>query len=114
MRPRFSLPFLVSPPARRNPSPEPNPTPAPGTVDLQLEPTSRMSPPSRPATSWTSTWGTLGNHEFDEGGEEALRLVRRARYPYVAPNTVTREGGEPILPPYQIVERSGVKVGSSK
>lgn len=55
--------------------------------------------------------GTLGNHEFDEGGEEALRLVRRARYPYLAANTVTRETGELILPPYQIVERSGVKVG---
>ena len=55
--------------------------------------------------------GTLGNHEFDEGGAEALRLVRRARYPYVAANTVTRQGGEPILPPYRIVERSGVKVG---
>ena len=25
--------------------------------------------------------GTLGNHEFDEGGAEALRLVRRARLP---------------------------------
>jgi 5'-nucleotidase len=55
--------------------------------------------------------GTLGNHEFDEGGPEALRLVERARYPYVAANTVTREGGELILPPYEIVERSGVKVG---
>jgi 5'-nucleotidase len=55
--------------------------------------------------------GTLGNHEFDEGGAEALRLVRRARYPYVAANTVTREGGELILPPYEIVERDGVKVG---
>ena len=55
--------------------------------------------------------GTLGNHEFDEGGAEALRLVRRARYPYVAANTVTREGGELILPPYQIVERAGVKIG---
>ena len=32
--------------------------------------------------------GTLGNHEFDEGGAEALRLVRRARYPYLAANTV--------------------------
>jgi 5'-nucleotidase len=55
--------------------------------------------------------GTLGNHEFDEGGAEALRLVRRAQYPYVAANTVTREGGELILPPYEIVEREGVKVG---
>ena len=55
--------------------------------------------------------GTLGNHEFDEGGAEALRLVRRARYPYVAANTVTRDSGELILPPYEIVERDGVKVG---
>jgi 5'-nucleotidase len=55
--------------------------------------------------------GTLGNHEFDEGGAEALRLVRHARYPYVAANTVTRDRGELILPPYEIVERDGVKVG---
>jgi 5'-nucleotidase len=55
--------------------------------------------------------GTLGNHEFDEGGAEALRLVQRARYPYIAANTVTRDGGELILPPYEIVERDGVRVG---
>jgi 5'-nucleotidase len=55
--------------------------------------------------------GTLGNHEFDEGGAEALRLASRARYPYVAANTVTRDGGQLILPPYVIVERAGVKVG---
>jgi 5'-nucleotidase len=30
---------------------------------------------------------------------------------YVAANTVTRQGGELILPPYRIIERSGVKVG---
>ena len=55
--------------------------------------------------------GTLGNHEFDEGGAEALRLVRQARYPYVAANTVTRDEDELILPPYRVVERAGVKVG---
>jgi 5'-nucleotidase len=55
--------------------------------------------------------GTLGNHEFDEGGAEALRLVRRAHYPYIAANTVTRDTGAPILRPYEIVERAGVKVG---
>jgi 5'-nucleotidase len=55
--------------------------------------------------------GTLGNHEFDEGGAEALRLVRLAHYPYVAANTVSRAGGDLILPPYKIVERAGVKVG---
>src|SRR5829696_6036460 len=55
--------------------------------------------------------GTPGNHEFDEGGAEALRLVRRARYPYIAANTEARDGGDLILPPYKIVERAGVKVG---
>jgi 5'-nucleotidase len=55
--------------------------------------------------------GTLGNHEFDEGGAEALRLVGLAQYPYLAANTVTREDGELILPPYRIVRRAGVKVG---
>jgi 5'-nucleotidase len=55
--------------------------------------------------------GTLGNHEFDEGGAEALRLVHLAHYPYIAANTVTREGDDLILPPYKIVERAGVKVG---
>src|SRR5215217_2495939 len=54
--------------------------------------------------------GTLGNHEFDEGGAEMLRLVHRAHYPYIAANTVDRDTGEPILPPYQVVERGGVKV----
>jgi 5'-nucleotidase len=55
--------------------------------------------------------GTLGNHEFDEGGAEALRRVGRAHYPYIAANTETRDGGDLILPPYKIVERGGVKVG---
>jgi 5'-nucleotidase len=55
--------------------------------------------------------GTLGNHEFDEGGAEALRLAQLARYPYVGANTVTRDGGDLVLPPYKVVERDGVKVG---
>jgi 5'-nucleotidase len=55
--------------------------------------------------------GTLGNHEFDEGGAEALRLVRRADYPYIAANTHARDTGELILSPYRIVERAGAKVG---
>lgn len=81
--------------------------------------------------------GTLGNHEFDEGGAEALRLVRGGRrngaetakpdtagsavntsdpafagaaFPYLAANTVDRRG-RGVLPPYTIVERAGVRVG---
>jgi 5'-nucleotidase len=73
--------------------------------------------------------GTVGNHEFDEGGAELLRLLRGGhrsggrrpetsdpdwggvRYPYIAANTIDRATGEPILPPYEVVERQGVRVG---
>lgn len=71
--------------------------------------------------------GTLGNHEFDEGKEEMLRLIRGgqregsedtsdpdfpgASFPYVAANTLDRGTDRPILPPYTVVERDGVEVG---
>lgn len=55
--------------------------------------------------------GTLGNHEFDEGGDELLRLVRLARFPYIAANSFRAGGGGLLLPPYEIVERAGVRVG---
>jgi 5'-nucleotidase len=55
--------------------------------------------------------GTVGNHEFDEGGDELLRLLRLARFPYVAANTRLRDGGGLLLPPYEVVERAGVRVG---
>jgi 5'-nucleotidase len=81
--------------------------------------------------------GTLGNHEFDEGGDELVRMLEGGRrdgpaahkrdangelvntsapdypgaaYPYIAANTVDREG-ELDLPPYAVVERAGVRVG---
>jgi 5'-nucleotidase len=81
--------------------------------------------------------GTLGNHEFDEGGDELIRMLRGgqrsgpdalkrdaggqlvntsspgyagAAYPYIAANTVDREGGLD-LPPYAVIERASVKVG---
>lgn len=69
--------------------------------------------------------GTVGNHEFDEGGDEMLRLIRGgarqgsatsdpaypgANFPYISANTLDR-GGRTVLPPYRIVERAGVKVG---
>ena len=81
--------------------------------------------------------GTLGNHEFDEGGDELIRMLQGgqrtgsaalkrdaegrlvntsapdypgAAYPYIAANTVDREG-ELNLPPYAIIERAGVRIG---
>ena len=81
--------------------------------------------------------GTLGNHEFDEGGDEMVRLLRGGqrkdglqfkrdelgrlvntsapdyegvRLPYIAANVVDNEG-KLALPPTRIVERAGVRVG---
>ena len=80
---------------------------------------------------------TLGNHEFDEGADELERLLhggRRtgagalkrdaagrlvntsspgfagARFPYTSAN-VSGPDGKLLLPPYEIVERAGVRVG---
>lgn len=70
--------------------------------------------------------GTLGNHEFDEGVTEMLRLIyggnsvkgpfleakwRGARFPYVSANVVDSYSGRPILPPYTIKWVNGVRVG---
>ena len=81
--------------------------------------------------------GTLGNHEFDEGGDELIRILRGGRrtgpgalkrdadgrlvntsspayagaaYPYIAANTIDRLG-ELGLPPYAVIERAGVRIG---
>ncbi|ABG03282.1 5'-Nucleotidase-like protein [Rubrobacter xylanophilus DSM 9941] len=82
--------------------------------------------------------GTLGNHEFDEGKTEMFRLLNGgqrtdgdqfktgpdgepvntsdpdfpgARFPYIAANTVWAGTEDPILPPYEVIKRRGVKVG---
>jgi 5'-nucleotidase len=76
---------------------------------------------------------TLGNHEFDEGGEEMLRLLEGgqrddgmeikngentsdpdfegANYPYVSANVAYKDSGELVLPPYEVIEREGVEIG---
>jgi 5'-nucleotidase len=81
--------------------------------------------------------GTLGNHEFDEGGEELLRLLRGGRrtgpearkrdadgslvntsassfagtrFPTIAANTFDRSG-RLVLPAYRVVARAGVRIG---
>jgi 5'-nucleotidase len=61
--------------------------------------------------------GTVGNHEFDEGVGEMLRLINGgnhpngpflepeyegARFPYVVANVVYADSGKPVLPPYVI------------
>ncbi len=55
--------------------------------------------------------GAVGNHEFDEGGAELLRVLRGSRYQWLAANTVDPVTGETFLPPYRVIERAGVRVG---
>ncbi len=69
--------------------------------------------------------GTLGNHEFDEGKSELLRLIdggnhasgpfldaawRGARYGFVSANVVDTKTGKTILPPYAIRNIEGVPI----
>ncbi len=69
----------------------------------------------------------VGNHEFDQGVDEFLRLVQGgchpeegcregheyegAGFPYLAANVRWREEGETILPPYEVRHYGEVKVG---
>ncbi|HEV2703510.1 MAG TPA: bifunctional metallophosphatase/5'-nucleotidase [Steroidobacteraceae bacterium] len=70
--------------------------------------------------------GTPGNHEFDAGPEELLRLLnggnanggpflqnpwRGSRVPYVCANVLDRRTGRTLLPPYAVVVIHGVPVG---
>jgi len=66
--------------------------------------------------------GTPGNHEFDEGVDEMLRLIyggihpktgffRGADFPYVSANVIDKKTGKPILPPYVIKKVKGVPIG---
>ncbi len=70
--------------------------------------------------------GSVGNHEFDEGRAELLRLLgggnhpngpflddpwRGARYPTLAANVVDAETGRSILPPYVVKRVDGLPIG---
>lgn len=66
--------------------------------------------------------GTVGNHEFDEGVHELLRLQRGGCHPatgcfdgartqYLAANVVWADTEKPVFPPYAIRWVQGVPVG---
>lgn len=70
--------------------------------------------------------GTFGNHEFDDGVNELLRLIdggnhpngpflesqwRGARFPYVSSNVVDADDGDPIIAPFSIRLAKGVPIG---
>lgn len=66
--------------------------------------------------------GTIGNHEFDQGVPEMLRLIHGgannrtgsfagASFPYVAANVIDKKTGNPILPPYTVITVNDVPIG---
>lgn len=70
--------------------------------------------------------GTPGNHEFDEGERELMRLYRGgtrahgpqlerpyrgAAFPLVSANVIVARTGAPLFAPYVIKELAGVRVG---
>ncbi|MEW2491583.1 bifunctional metallophosphatase/5'-nucleotidase [Streptomyces sp. NPDC048411] len=71
---------------------------------------------------------TVGNHEFDEGATELARLQNGgchpvegcyekdkkfggADFPYLAANVTDEKTGKPILKPYTVWKKNGVKIG---
>ena len=70
---------------------------------------------------------SVGNHEFDEGVAELIRMqnggchpvdgcqdgdgFRGAKFSYLAANTIDNKTGRPVLPPIAIKEVGGVPVG---
>ncbi|QHS24297.1 endonuclease [Virgibacillus sp. MSP4-1] len=67
--------------------------------------------------------GTVGNHEFDEGTEELMRMVNGGDHPegtenydgmnfdVLCANCVGKNTGETILPPYAVKEVAGQQIG---
>ncbi|ARK32255.1 bifunctional metallophosphatase/5'-nucleotidase [Halalkalibacter krulwichiae] len=66
--------------------------------------------------------GTVGNHEFDQGLDELLRLAHGGNhpdtgdfegsdFPWLAANVIDDSSGEPILPRYKVIKRNGIDIG---
>jgi 5'-nucleotidase/UDP-sugar diphosphatase len=55
-------------------------------------------------------YATLGNHEFSNSLVQVQKLLRMARFPYVCANARLRATGEPLCPPYLIIERNGLRL----
>ncbi|GAA1312235.1 bifunctional metallophosphatase/5'-nucleotidase [Pseudonocardia xinjiangensis] len=70
---------------------------------------------------------SVGNHEFDEGADELLRIqnggchadgcadpdqpYKGAEFQYLSANAFVTDAGEPLLAPYAVKEVAGVRIG---
>jgi 5'-nucleotidase len=53
---------------------------------------------------------SVGNHEFDHGYRELLRLQSMARFQWLAANVIDTATGRALLPPYVVREYGGIPV----
>lgn len=54
--------------------------------------------------------GTMGNHDVETGHAVYDRWVRQCHFPVLGANIVDNKTGKPYLPPYQVIEKEGVKI----
>lgn len=66
--------------------------------------------------------GTVGNHEFDEGVTELMRLIKGgthpktgnfagSNFPWIVANVIDKKTGKTILPPYKVMKVNGMPIG---
>ncbi|MFN3560553.1 MAG: bifunctional metallophosphatase/5'-nucleotidase [Chloroherpetonaceae bacterium] len=51
-----------------------------------------------------------GNHEFDYGKDNFISLLSETKYDVICANLVVSKTGEPLFPPYKVIERGGLKI----
>ncbi|MGG5309729.1 bifunctional metallophosphatase/5'-nucleotidase [Enterococcus sp. DIV1304_2] len=54
--------------------------------------------------------GVLGNHEFNYGWSYLNEAIQSYDFPIVVANMLRKNQQESVLPPYQIIEKQGIKV----
>ncbi|WP_422478064.1 bifunctional metallophosphatase/5'-nucleotidase [Pleomorphochaeta sp. DL1XJH-081] len=53
---------------------------------------------------------SVGNHDIEAGPDVYTKVYDQADYPYVAANAVSIATGEPVIDPYVVIERDGLKI----
>ena len=54
--------------------------------------------------------GNVGNHDVETGRNVMERWIADCKFPVLGANIIDTQSGEPLLPPYKIIERGGVKI----
>lgn len=54
--------------------------------------------------------GNMGNHDVETGVSVFNRWISDCQFPVLGANVINTSTGEPHLPPYQIIQREGVKI----